>query len=145
MRKRKAKNGDTERWHSLQSLQQWVYLYICHVGQRACVVVLNTASSWPRRDYMWQDWNQNISPGNGAGGLLIARRIQSYSSHPSVPAAREREAVNSLERKHRDFETANKAPYGTMTSLWYGPPCYKRAQFCHHGTEKNPYIFLKCQ
>lgn len=100
VRKRKAKTWETERWHSLHSLKQWVYFYLCHKGQRAHVVISNTASSWPRRDYVRQHWNHNVSHGNGAGGLLIALGIQRYHSHPACSnCLGEREIVNSLGEK----------------------------------------------
>lgn len=106
VRKRKAKTWETERWHSLHSLKQWVYFYLCHKGQRAHVVISNTASSWPRRDYVRQHWNHNVSHGNGAGGLLIALGIQRYHSHPACSnCLGEREIVNSPgEKKTLSFQ-----------------------------------------
>lgn len=119
VRKRKAQNLRNQKVTSV-ALPAAMGLFLHpRMGHRAYVVISNTASSWPRQDYMWHCWNQNISAGNRAGGLLIVLGIQSYNNHLSLSQLPMKERSLVPKQKTLRFQKMNKTPYKTMPSLWY--------------------------
>lgn len=112
-----GKSETKKESHSLISLQLWVSDCICHTGQRAYIVLSDTTSSWPHRNYLWQRKNQDISPGSWEGG---ASKCSGYSKSQQLTWLGKRSSlIPKTEGKKMSFKIMNKMHHQTMTSLWY--------------------------